>query len=63
MKKNRKSLTPEEIKRAIGAIESGVPFAAVAKRFGVCKDVLQRETGKHGSSYRPEGLSIRKQKI
>jgi transposase-like protein len=61
--KGRKGLTPDEIRRAIVAIEDGVAYTAVAARFGVSKQLLRRETGMGALAPTGRGLSIQRGNI
>jgi transposase-like protein len=63
MMKGRKGLTPDEIRRAIVAIEDGVAYTAVAARFGVSKQLLRRETGVGALAPTGRGLSINRGNI
>lgn len=63
MIKIRKTLSPDEIRRAIAAIESGVTYTEVAKRFHVHVSVLRRETGVGALGLTGRGLSIQRGNI
>lgn len=61
-KHNRVTLTADERRRAIAALDADIPFHTVAARFNVCKVVLERETGRKPQGPKGTGLSIRSQK-
>ena len=63
MMNDRKGLTPDEIRRAIVAIEDGVAYTAVAARFGVSKQLLRRETGVGALGPTGRGLNIQRGNI
>ena len=57
----RKTLTPDEIRRARAAIENGeCSFREVARRFHCNIAVLRRETGMGPLGSKGKGLSVRR---
>ncbi|HXP71767.1 MAG TPA: hypothetical protein VOA88_21000 [Candidatus Dormibacteraeota bacterium] len=56
--KSRKTLTPDEVRRAIAAIEDGVSYRVVAARFHVHATILRRETGVSAKGAKGKGLSV-----
>jgi transposase len=53
-----KSLTPEQIKRAITAIKEGIAYRQVANRFSVSVGTLRRLTGVKAQGMKGKWISL-----